>query len=723
MRRANGGAVLSLVVFLLAWDSAAAAGGSPIEKTVSLITQLQGSLVSDGETSQAAYKKYFEWCDQSSTEKRHEVKQTSKDKVKLEAEIQRATSDAEEASGKIEELAKVISENDKKLQDTTDVRKQEADTFKDSEAKLMESIDMLGRAIEILEKESAKSASLMQSTVATSSLDNILMGLGAIIDAAGIPAEDTERLASLIQSREDSEDSDGEKEEEQMLGAPSAKAYDSKSGSIIEIMEDMREKAEVQLRKTREAEANAQQNFDLLKLNLEDQISNAKKDMKSEKGNKASAMEKKATAMGDLDVTTKELEKSTVNLKAVQDACIEAAADYEKTVTGRNAELAALAKAKKTIQAAMAGKAASFLQTSSRSRGALTLRSRRTKASVAAGKKVIRMVKQLAEQQHSQSLAQLASRLSAVVRYGSSSGEDPFKNVKSLITDMVKRLEGEMSSDAKEKAYCDSEMKKTQGHSDELNDNVEGLKSKIDSAASTSATLKTQVKELSSELAELQKAQGNMDKARESEHAAYKEAKADLERGLEGTRSAIRLLREYYAADDEDSASASLLQSDSDASMGEEMAAEENSDQPKPPEKFQKSGGAGSGIIGLLEVCESDIAKNLAEEETEEASAMTEYEKLTQENKVLKTMKEKDVEYKTREIKSLGSNMADLSSDYDDTSEELASLTEYFTKLKERCVAKPESYESRKARRDAEIKGLQEALDILAGESSSFAQE
>ena len=126
------------------------------------------------------------------------------------------------------------------------------------------------------------------------------------------------------------------------------------------------------------------------------------------------------------------------------------------------------------------------------------------------------------------------------------------------------------------------------------------------------------------------------------------------------------------------------------------VRAQENSDQPKPPEKFQKSGGAGSGIIGLLEVCESDIAKNLAEEETEEASAATEYEKLTQENMVLKTMKEKDVEYKTREIKSLGSNMADLSSDYDDTSEELASLTEYFTKLKERCVAKPESYESRK---------------------------
>ena len=49
--------------------------------------------------------------------------------------------------------------------------------------------------------------------------------------------------------------------------------------------------------------------------------------------------------------------------------------------------------------------------------------------------------------------------------HGGCGGEDPFKNVKSLITDMVKRLEGEMSSDAKEKAYCDSEMKKTQGRS------------------------------------------------------------------------------------------------------------------------------------------------------------------------------------------------------------------------------------------------------------------
>jgi hypothetical protein len=38
--------------------------------------------------------------------------------------------------------------------------------------------------------------------------------------------------------------------------------------------------------------------------------------------------------------------------------------------------------------------------------------------------------------------------------------------------------------------------------------------------------------------------------------------------------------------------------------------------------------------------------------------------------------------------------------------------------LKDRCVAKPESYEDRKARREAEINGLKDALNILESETA-----
>merc|ERR1740138_159905 len=144
--------------------------------------------------------------------------------------------------------------------------------------------------------------------------------------------------------------------------------------------------------------------------------------------------------------------------------------------------------------------------------------------------------------------------------------------------------------------------------------------------------------------------------------------------------------------------------------------------QPAAPETFTKASGAGTSIIGLLEVCESDIAKNLAEEETEEESAAANFEKMTQENNVIKGQKAKDVEYKTREFKALDKSITDLSSDYDTASQELSAVEDYLTKLKERCIAKAEPYAMRKERREAEIKGLQEALALLEGEGSFLQQ-
>merc|ERR1719359_1355914 len=140
--------------------------------------------------------------------------------------------------------------------------------------------------------------------------------------------------------------------------------------------------------------------------------------------------------------------------------------------------------------------------------------------------------------------------------------------------------------------------------------------------------------------------------------------------------------------------------------------------QPAVPKAHAKAGGAGGSIINILEVCESDFATNLAKEETEEADASASYEKTTQDNKVSKTMKEQDAKYKTAEAVGLDKTISELSSDRDTTNNELSAVLEYYGKIKERCIAKPETYEERKARREAEIKGLKEALSILQGEAA-----
>merc|ERR1711865_1132299 len=140
--------------------------------------------------------------------------------------------------------------------------------------------------------------------------------------------------------------------------------------------------------------------------------------------------------------------------------------------------------------------------------------------------------------------------------------------------------------------------------------------------------------------------------------------------------------------------------------------------QPAAPQQHNAAGGAGGSIIDILEVVESDFSKNLAAEEAEEADAASTYEKTTQENKLSTTMKTQDAKYKTKEHKGLDKSISDLSGDRDTTNTELSAVLEYFAKIKDRCIAKPESYEERKARRTAEIQGLKEALQILESETA-----
>merc|ERR1712187_298377 len=133
------------------------------------------------------------------------------------------------------------------------------------------------------------------------------------------------------------------------------------------------------------------------------------------------------------------------------------------------------------------------------------------------------------------------------------------------------------------------------------------------------------------------------DKIRAEEHADYTVAKEELEQGLTGVRKALSMLKEYYG---------------NDAGKFESLV-----QQPAKPAAFAKAEGAGGSIIDVLEVCESDFATNLAKEESEEADAQSEYEKISQENEVTKTMKEQDVKYKTQESKSLDKTAAEYSAD------------------------------------------------------------
>merc|ERR1711865_1186208 len=259
----------------------------------------------------------------------------------------------------------------------------------------------------------------------------------------------------------------------------------------------------------------------------------------------------------------------------------------------------------------------------------------------------VRYVRKLAKQQRSSVLAQLASRLASEVRFGTGSQADIFAKIKGLITDMIEKLEAEAEADATKKAYCDKELAETNTKKDD----------------------KT----------------AEMDKIRAEEKAQWEVNSAEMEKGLNGIKLALKVLNEYYAKAD----------------------------------KAHSSGdGASTGIIGLLEVCESDFSKGLTEMNAAEETAQNTYEQETNENEIEKTTKQQDVKYKTKEATGLDKSNAELTSDKENVEVELSAVNEYLKKIEDECIAKPETYEDRKARREAEIAGLKEALTVLENETA-----
>merc|ERR1719420_1562655 len=391
-------------------------------------------------------------------------------------------------------------------------------------------------------------------------------------------------------------------------------------------------------------------------------------------------------------MTEKDLAQAHSDQAQVHGGCLTVAADHEETVKARKEELAVIAKAKEILEEATAGaveQSYGFLQVKMQSQEDLK------------NNEVVAAVSDLAKRHNSQKLAMLASQINTVVTYG---GKGVFDKVKEMINEMIAKLENEAKEDAAEKAYCDEEMSKTEAKQTDLEDDLESLNAKIDQASSQSAQLKEEVAEAQETLAKISKQQAEMDEMRQEENADYKKAKADLEAGIAGVQKALTVLRDYYGG------AASMLQ---DSGSFSAML-----QQPAPPAKHSKSSGAGGGIIDILEVCESDFSKDLAKEEAAESDAQADYDKTTQMNKISKAQKEQDVKYFTQEFKSLDKEISELSSDKGTAGSEMAAVMEYYDKIKDRCVAKPESYEERAARRKAEMEGLKTALNILENETA-----
>jgi len=650
---------------------------SPMEKTIQLLEGLSAKIVKEGEAEAALYEKFTAYCNDESKETQFEVKTSKADAERASAALADETAKIGAAEAKIEELSTTIATAEKDLASATKIREKENADFTKVESELMEGVSMLERAIAIIEREMAKTGFIQGAD----SMKKVSDALQVVMDAGMVNSQDKTKVQALLQAQT----AEGEDDLElQPAGAPDPAAYKSKSGGIVDVLEDMLEKAKAELADAQKAEMNSKFDYEQLKQKLEDAMKFGTKELGETKSAKAAAEEAKAVAENDLAVADKATAEGSKHLSDLQNECMTKATEYEESQHGRQGELTALATAKKILEEKTGGAADreySFLQiSSSTSAGA---RAKKVKD------RVVNMLQALATKDDSNAISLLADRVEAA----SMMGEDPFAKIKGLISEMIEKLEADAAKEAGHKAFCDKEMSETKAKKEEKESDLDTLGTKIDKATSKIAKLKEEIATLTEELGAIAAAQKEADEIRMAEKEAWAAAKADYESGVEGVGMALQVLRDYYAEKDE-----ALIQAQHD-----------------------KATGAATGIIGMLEVIESDFTKSLADGSATEAMAIEAYEKLTQDNKIATTEKETAVEYKTKDQKETEARLSGLKEDKASAEKEYAAIMEYWEKLQPMCIAKPEPYAERKKRREAEIAGLKEALTILEEEAGSPA--
>merc|ERR1719453_1499549 len=547
------------------------------------------------------------------------------------------------------------------------IRKEEHDVFLASEKELADTVDGLDRAITVLKKN----LSLLQAGNYANVLGAVASSLKKVVEASWVNSHQKKVLSSLLQANAGDSDED-------LSFQPQGKSvsYESQSSGILDTLADMQSKAEESLSSTRKDEMEAAHAFALLKQGLEDGIKVSKKQLAEATQTRSTTEEEQYAAETSLKETEETLAADTKYLEELKQSCSSKADEWAARQKQASEETAAIEKAKEVLSDGVKV----LLQPSMR------VKTRKLSGSVddSARSQVLKVLRRISKKAHSYKLMQLVA----------SAQSDPFGKIRGLIEEMIAKLTKEAAEEADQKSFCDEEIGESKKKQADLSGKLDKTAARISKADASIAKLTEEIKLLETEIAEIDAGQAEATKLRGEQNAEYKKASKDFKDSAAAVAKAIGVLSDYYS-------SAGFVQLSSK----------------EAPDFGGAKSDVGSTIISILEVAESDFTTMLAEAEADESSQAEAYEKLTQENTVTKATKAADAKGKTNEVKQLKVSLDNYKENKATTTDELDAVLMYLDKLKPQCESKVMSYAEKKAKREQEIEGLKEALEILSAEA------
>lgn len=661
---------------------------SPIRKVVTLIEEMKAQVEKEAKEDLAAYDEYKCWCDTNGEEKRAAIEYATERIGELEAFLAEAKGKEGALKTEIAGLEQDIADDNSALATARNVKQKETEEFEAFEEDSKESISLLAQAVAVLEKvqlvqkgDPKVEAALLQvrkvvqrhypsyQNVIQKDLFDMMSSLQTELQAHGkfLPK------ASL---------------EQQPSGqAAGSKSYNSRSGSILGILAEMKDEFVRDLSAAQKQELKALVDFQNLQAAKLAEIAAANKQKDLKEAALADLLDRAAKASEDLEDMTAAKAADEKFLAGLEKNCQVVDQEYEARSKIRSDELVALSETIDILTSDDArdlfGKSVgtSFVQVGTE------IQNRRTE-------KALKHLAAVAAKTQNWSLLSLVT----------SARLDAFTKVKEAMDKLLVELQKQQAEEVEKHDLCNKEIDETEDNIKVANNEKDDLAEKHKDLTNTLETLASDIATLKQEVADAESSLKRAGIDRKAENELYQQHVADQRATVKVLNMALDRLKEFYTP------GAALVQ----VHVHQPVPGAAVAPPPPKPAAYEKSAGAG-GVLQLLMKIITEAEAEETELELDENQAQKIYANFVQETTASIVADRQSIAEKEKQTAEASAEKSSTEESQLSNAAKLDKLDNLLAGLHADCDYIIKYFDLRQKTRAEEMDAIEEAKAILSG--------
>jgi len=649
----------------------------PAARVVAMLRDMKEQLEKENEEDKEIYEKMQCWCTTNDKEKSQAIKDAEERIDQLNSTIEELSAKAARLDTEITNLKEELASNQQALAEATKMREKQLAEFTQAERDMLDAIDKLKQAVEVLSKHNTTGFLQESYLVSLASMIHSIVDHHADIIGETITPSQRRVLQGFLQ-------------------APAYKSYNSRSGEIFGILRDMQETFEKNLSESQKEELRRQKAFEDLRKAKEEEIARGQEQIATKTEELANTNADIATANDDLEDTKNTLSADEQYLMTLKEKCALTDKEWEQRSQTRADEMMAVSKAIEVLN----GEEARDTFSNTYNTSFLQLSNEQKRAA-----EVLLAV-------HSPRLSILAAHVKL----------DAFTKVKKAIDDMVADLLKEKNDEIKHKDWCVAALNENENITNERTRNKQDTETLIDQLAARISAINDSVNENNKAIQEELVSIKHAGEDREKQNTEFQRTVEDQSATQQLLSKALDTLKQFYEKEEQAKA-ASFLQDDGEGKEDPELAgadAPEEKKQPAgapPPKSFKpyKKNAQGNAVLNLLNQLIEEAQAMEKQAIKDESDSQQSYEDLIKEsNSVVRARRKanRDLQEEKAETEIAKSNAEDK---HDGLVTELEQLAAERVSQKKACDFTLKNFDVRQKGRDEEIAALRQAKAILSG--------